>query len=70
LARSVSQQWNEFKAPTPIGAATAAVERMNDTANLALGAASESIDRLSGFFGRARDKAKVWRKDDAGDTDE
>lgn len=64
------QRWEEFKAPTPIGAATAAVGRVNDTANLALGAASESIDRLSECFGRARDKAKVWREDDAGETDE
>jgi hypothetical protein len=64
------QEWKEFKAPTPIEAATAAVERVSDTANLALGATSESIDRLSGFFGRARDKTKVWRRDDAGDSEE
>jgi hypothetical protein len=54
-------KWREFKAPTPIEAASAAWDRLSDRANLALEAAGEGIDRLSGIFGRAREKAKVWR---------
>lgn len=59
--------WQEFQAPTPIEAASAALDRITDTANLALEAASERIDRLSGVFSRARDKARVWRKEGSGD---
>jgi hypothetical protein len=60
-------EWQEFKAPTPMEAASAALDRLSGTANLALEAASEGIDRLSGFFGRAREKAKVWREEESGD---
>ncbi len=58
--------WQDFKAPTARDAATAAIEMANETANLALETASEGIDKLSGYLGRARTKtfhrARVWRK--------
>ncbi|MFA5608474.1 MAG: hypothetical protein WDA07_15110 [Leucobacter sp.] len=68
--RAHLQEWQEFKAPTALDAANAAVERVSttasaalevagDTATLALDAATEGIDRLSGFLGRARDKSKL-----------
>lgn len=59
-------EWQDFKAPTARDAATAAIEMANETANLALETASEGIDKLSGYLGRARNKtfhrARVWRK--------
>ena len=78
--RAHLQEWQDFKAPTPREAASAALDAASETAtaaldaasnaaNLALGAASDGIDKLGGFFGRARDKSKVWRKD-ASDSEE
>lgn len=68
--RAHMQEWQDFKAPTPMEAASAALDRVSDTATLALGAASEGIDRLSGFLGRARDKDKVRRREDSDQADE
>jgi hypothetical protein len=69
--RAHMQEWQDFKAPTPMEAASAAMDKVGDTATLALGAATEGIDRLSGIFGRARDKTKVWRnKETSDDADE
>lgn len=81
--RAQSVEWQEFKAPSPREAASAAIDMASetataawnvagDTASLALGAASEGIDRLGGFFGRARSRTQVLRrdKDSHGDCDE
>lgn len=75
------QEWSEFKAPTALEGASAAVELVGETATrgleaaggaatLALGAASDGIDRISGFFGRARDKSKVRRQEKATETED
>jgi hypothetical protein len=77
--RAQMHEWSEFKAPTALEGASAAVDLVSDTASkgleaasgaatLALGAASESIDRIGGFFGRTREKAR--RRYKASDTDE
>lgn len=74
------QEWSEFKAPTALEGASAAVELVGDTAakgweaaggaaTLALGAANESIDKISGLFGRARDKTKVRRQEKSTETE-
>ncbi|BBX27426.1 hypothetical protein [Mycolicibacterium alvei] len=79
--RAHMQEWQDFKAPTARDAANAAVERVSDTATaalgvasdtatLALGAASEGIDRIGGLLGRARDKSKVWRRENPSDTED
>ncbi len=78
--RAQLQEWSEFKAPTAFEGASAAVDLVSDTATkglevasgaatAALGAASEGIDRISGFFGRSRDKSKVRRQDTPGEVD-
>lgn len=61
--RAQLREWQSFTAYSPIDAASAAIDRVSETASLALGAASEGIEKISGFFGRARDKTKVWRND-------
>jgi hypothetical protein len=72
--RTHMQEWQEFKAPTAREAANAAVERVSDTATvalgvasgtatLALGAASDGIDKIGGLLGRAWDKSKAWRRE-------
>ncbi len=72
--RAHMSEWQDFKAPTPLQAANAAVERVSETATAALEAASETathaleaaseqLDRLSGFFGRAREKGKALRRE-------
>lgn len=75
VRRAQVQEWSEFKAPTALEGASAAVELVgeagakgleaaSEAATLALGAASQGIDRISGFFGRSRGKSKVQRRDD------
>lgn len=67
------QEWREFNAPRPVDAATAALEQAGETATvaldavghgatLALEAASAQIDKLGGFFGKARGKSKAKRR--------
>lgn len=79
--RAQAQEWTEFRAPTALEGASAAVNLVGDTATkgleaasgaatLALGAASEGINRISGLFGRARGMSKVRRREKAGDTEE
>ena len=79
--RAHLHEWEDFKSPTPKEAATAALDRVTDTATtvygvasetatLALGAATEGIDRLGGFFGRAREKSKTLRREKPSDRDE
>lgn len=79
--RAHLHEWEDFKSPTPKDAATAALDRVTDTATtvygvasetatLALSAATEGIDRLGGLFGRARDKSKALRRERPSDGDE
>lgn len=68
--RAHMQEWQDFKAPTPMEAAYAALDAASETATaafiaasstatLALGAANEGIDKLGGFFGRAGGRRKL-----------
>lgn len=79
--RAHLHEWAEFKAPTAREGASAAVDLVGTTAakgleaaggaaTLALGAASDGIDRITGFFGRARNKSKVRRQENATGTEE
>ncbi|MBB5164133.1 hypothetical protein [Mycobacterium sp. AZCC_0083] len=79
--RAHLHEWTEFRAPTAREGAGAAVdlvgntaakglEAAGDAATLALGAASDGIDRITEFFGRARNKSKVRRQENASDTEE
>ena len=53
----------------PIETAAKGLEAAGGAATLALGAASDGIDRISGFFGRAKDKSKVLRQNKASNTE-
>lgn len=79
--RAQLSEWQEFKAPTARDAATAAIDMASDTATaaltaasnqaaLALEAASDGFERLTGFFGRTRDKTRALRRDKDGDGDQ
>lgn len=65
-------EWQDFKAPSPLDAANAAIDRAGksataaleaagETATLAIEAASQQFDRLGNFFGRAK-KGKVKKR--------
>ncbi|WP_235716975.1 hypothetical protein [Mycolicibacterium goodii] len=79
--RAHLQEWQEFTAPTARDAANAAVERVSETASVALGVAAEGatlalgaanvgIDKLGGLLGRARLKSKIGRREEPRDLDE
>lgn len=79
--RAQAHEWTEFKAPTALEGASAAVELVGDTATkglvaagnaatLALGAASDGIERITGLLGRTRDRTAVRRRDKPSDTEE
>jgi hypothetical protein len=72
--RAHLHEWQDFKAPSARDAASAAIDRVSETAStaygvasetttLALDAASEGLSKISGFLGRAREKGGVWRRD-------
>lgn len=81
--RAQMHEWSEFKAPSARDGASAAIDLVSNTATkgleaasgaatLALGAANEGIDRISGFFGGARERVKARRpigKTDAEESD-
>lgn len=78
--RAQLQEWSEFKAPTAFEGASAAVDLVSDTATKGLEAASgaataalvaagESIDRISGFFGRSREKSTIRWQEKASETE-
>jgi hypothetical protein len=81
--RAHMQEWQDFKAPSARDAASAAIDRVSETASmaygvasetatLALGAASERLDKISGFLGRARERSgslRPGKQRNAGETD-
>jgi hypothetical protein len=61
--RAQAQEWNDFRAPTPLEAVQAAADRASETATQAISAATEGYARVSDFLSKTtRNRSMAFRK--------